>query len=349
MAAKKKEDGKAYQKLKKDLAEGTLGQLYLFYGEEAYLRDHYLSQMKKQLAGAMEAFNVHRFAGRNLTVHTLSQAVDSLPVQSARTLLVVDDYDLYKSGEREALMALLADLPDYCCLVFVYDTISYQPDARTKLHAVLREHGSAVEFAKQEQDDLVKWVRRRFAALDRDIAPKDAEYLIFLCGGLMTGLVSEIEKIGAYAKNRTVGRREIDAVADPVLDAVVFQMTDAVTRRDLEKAAAVLGDLLRMQQPAVMILAVLGKQMRQLYTARLALDEGKDAAYLKTVWGMHSAYPAQLLLTGARRFDAGWCRRAVRLCAEADLELKRSSTPEKALLATLLMRLAEVPGRKGAL
>ena len=38
MAKKEKADSAAYQKLKKDIADGTIGRLYVFYGEEAYRR-----------------------------------------------------------------------------------------------------------------------------------------------------------------------------------------------------------------------------------------------------------------------------------------------------------------------
>ena len=39
MPPRGKPDKAAYQKLKKDLKEGTLGSLYVFHGEEVYLRD----------------------------------------------------------------------------------------------------------------------------------------------------------------------------------------------------------------------------------------------------------------------------------------------------------------------
>jgi hypothetical protein len=56
--------------------------------------------------------------------------------------------------------------------------------------------------------------RVRFAALGKEISPADAEYLIFLCGGLMTGHAAEIEKIGAFAKGnglRAGNRRSNDS------------------------------------------------------------------------------------------------------------------------------------------
>ncbi len=60
MPTKAKPDKAALQKLKQDLKGNTLGQLYVFHGEEAYLRDFYLGEMKKKLLpGGMEAFNLH--------------------------------------------------------------------------------------------------------------------------------------------------------------------------------------------------------------------------------------------------------------------------------------------------
>lgn len=124
-------------------------------------------------------------------------------MMSPRTLIVVNDYDLFKApeGERTAMTKILSDLPEYCCLVFVYDTVPYKSDARMrKLAGAIQEKGQVVQFARQQQGDLVDWIGRRFRALGHEIDTADAQYLIFLCGDLMNGLISEIGKIGAFAK-----------------------------------------------------------------------------------------------------------------------------------------------------
>ena len=293
----------AYRQFKKALAQGTLGSLYIFHGEEAYLRDYYLDQMKAKLIPAgMESFNYHLLPGKTLTAQQLAETVDALPMMSQRTLVVVSDYDLFKApeAERNAMTQILSDLPEYCCLVFVYDTVPYKRDARMKkLSGVIRDKGAEVAFVRQGQSDLVDWIVRRFRALGHDIDTADAQYLIFLCGDLMNGLISEIGKIGAYAQNRRVTRQDIDAVAIPVIDAVVFQMTDALTRKEMDRAFSVLHDLLRLQQAPIMILAVLGKHFRQLYTARVALESGEGSRWLMELWGMRSAYPADKLMEWA--------------------------------------------------
>ena len=217
MPPKQKADTAGYQQLKKDLAGGEPGRLYLFHGEETYLRDHYLGRLKELLLiGGMGEFNLHTIPAREMSPRRLEEAVDCLPMMAPRTLVLVRDFDLFKAGEkdREEYARAFAQLPDYCCLVFVYDLIPYKGDARTKLAAAIKQNGTVVNFARQDQGDLVDWVRRRFRALGKEIDTRLACDLIFLCGDLMTNLIGEIEKIGAYAKGGRITREDIDAFAD---------------------------------------------------------------------------------------------------------------------------------------
>jgi DNA polymerase-3 subunit delta len=346
LAQRQKANAGAYRQFKKDLSAGRLGRLYLFYGEETYLRDYYLNQMKKSLLRpGSEAFNFHILQARECSVRALEEAVNALPMMSERTLIAVYDYDLYKLPEaaRAAATYVLNDLPDYVCLVFLYDLIPYKPDGRTKLAAVIKANGSAVEFTRQEQGDLVDWIRRRFHALDHDIDSRLCEYLISLCGDLMNGLISEISKIGAYAKNRVITQADIDAVATPQLDAVVFRMVDGVTAGNYDQAAVVLSDLLHMNEPPIRILAAFSTQLRQLYCARLVLEDRKGVGELMELCQMRSAYPARKLMGAAPRFSLTWCRAAVCAAAETDLAMKSVSGADGGkLLIDLLLKLAQM-------
>lgn len=341
--AQKNTENTALKELKKQLKEHTLGTLYLLHGEEAYLRDHYLNEIKKRiLTPGLEDFNLHTVQGKDANPRVISEAVDCLPMMSERTMVLVTDYDLFKTSDadREALVALFSDLPDYVCLIFVYDLIEYKSDARTKLAQALKSHGLTVPFPHQSQSDLVDWICRRFHSLDKDIDSVQAEYLIFLCGDLMNTLGSEIAKIGAYSKHSRITREDIDAVAVPLLDAKVFQMTDAILNRNFERAAKVLGDLLTQQEPPIMIHALLGKQLRQLYSARLAFEARKSSKYLVDLWKMKSSYPAEKLMQAASRFKRSWCRWAVSRAAQVDLAMKSSGADAAELLTDFLLELA---------
>ena len=343
-AKKPPKSSEAYQKFKADLSAGTVGCAYIFYGEESYLREYYLGELRKKLVPAgFEEFNYHRLEGKDLTVQALTEMAEAMPMLSERTLIVVTDFDIFKLGEeqREKLIALLEDIPPYCCLVFVYDTVAYKPNkTMKKLCKAIGDHVQAVEFRAQDSNDLIAWIARRFRALDKEIDRQTAEYLIFTCGGLMTGLVPEISKIAAYAKGKAITQKDIDDVADPVLSAEVFKLSDAVLQGNYDLAASILGDLLKMQTEPIMILAALGSQLRRIYTARLAIDSGKDKYWLMELWDMKSDYPAKLLLSAAKRTTADWCADAVKMCQVLDRRMKSEKGIDAAgELKLLLVRL----------
>lgn len=337
---------KGYQKLKSDLSAGEIGQIYLFYGEESYLREYYCGALKKALIPAgFEEFNYHKLDGKTVTMAELTEAVEAMPMMAERTMVTVTDCDLFKlrEEERNLLTALLEDFPPYCCLVFVYDLVEYKPNKTyRKLCAALDRNVQTVRFDIQDKSDLLNWIRRRFRALGKEIDAQAGEHLIFTCGSLMTGLIPEIEKIGAYARGKSVTVADIDAVADPVLDAVAFNLTNAVTRGDYNKAADILGQLLKQQEEPFLILAAVGKELRRLYTARIALDEGRDKLWLMEQWGMRSDYPARLLLDAARRTTRAWCANSVKLCQTLDRRMKsEKGVDDEGELKLLLMELAQ--------
>ena len=91
----------------------------------------------------------------------------------------------------------------------------------------------------------------------------------------MSALGGEIGKIAAFAPGSEIRRSDIDAVTEPVLDAVVFQMTDALGAGDYEGALKKLQVLYQMQQEPISILGAVGAHLRRISTARILIDAGK--------------------------------------------------------------------------
>ena len=329
---------------------GSPENVYIFYGEETYLRDRYLEELKALLVPeGFEEFNYHRLSGKGLTVQDLTEVVEAMPMMAQHTLTVVTDMDLFRldEGQRGLLINLLGDFPEYGTLVFVYDVLPYKRDGKMKkLCAAIGDHAQEVEFCQQERDQLLRWMKRRFAAEGHDIDTATADHLLFTCGTLMTDLVPEIGKIAAYAKGERITVADINAVADPILDAQVFDMTNSITAGKYDDAARVLGELLRMQTEPIVILAAVGKELRRLYTARMALDGGKDRLWLKQLWNMSSDYPAKLLMQAARKVDHDWCRTAVLRCQQLDRRMKSMSMPDKQKEDELKLFLMELAGRR---
>lgn len=343
--AQKKADESAYIKLKKDLSEGTAECAYIFWGDERYLLEHYLGELRKRvLDGGMAEFNHRRFDGKTMSAESFTEAVDTLPVFAERTLVEVSDFDLFGCREETklAIKQVIDTLPDYVCVVFIYDTLEFKPDGRVKINAEIKKNFSVVEFRRQEQSDLVNWIARRFKAQDKSIDRPTAEYLAFVSGGLMTPLVGEIEKVSAYNTDRIITRESIDAVVTPVLDAVTYKLTDAIIQRRFDDAADILSDLLAMQEPPHKMIYSISQKMRQLLAAKVCAESGKSYARLMEMCGIKNDWAAKRLMSNAGGVSIGWCREAVRKCSRTALKMNSEGTDYGEMLCALLTELASL-------
>jgi DNA polymerase-3 subunit delta len=196
-----------------------------------------------------------------------------------------------------------------------------------------------VEFAKQEQRDLIIWATRHFAANKKQITPDLCSYLIDITGGTMTALAGEISKICAYSGADNIRKSDIDAVVEPALDAVVFQMTDLMSNGEYGAALLKLRQLLKMQEEPINILAVIGAHFRRLSTARILLDSGKTADDLSALLKIGD-YPARKTMSAAARFSACFYEKAADLILQSDIQMKTSYDDPQRILEVLVMQLA---------
>lgn len=342
--AKKQTTGGGLPELKQALKTKELARLYFFYGEETFLLNHYLSQVKKLLLDPLtESFNFHRFTAETFDLTAFADAVENLPMMAESTLVQVDEIDIFKLNEsdRNKMVDILSDIPDYCTVVFTYLTVAWKPDKRLKkLWEAVEKNGVPVEFAKQDQKDLIAWVTRHFASRQKRISTELCAYLIDITGGTMTALSGEIDKICAYSGANEIVKADIDAVTEPVLDAVVFQMTDLISEGAYGKAFQCLQKLLKMQQEPLAILGAVGGHFRRLSTARTLLDNGRNAYDLQKLCGIPD-YPARKTMEAARRVRPEFCQRAAELVLETDYQMKTSFDDSERLLELLVLTLAE--------
>ena len=309
MAVKKKPNG--VETLKKDLHAGNPGRLYLLYGEEDYLKKHYLEELKTTLVDETFAeFNLVLLEGRGLTPEMLSEAVESYPAFAERKLVVVNDFDLYK------------------------------PHKRTKMHALLDKTACFAEFTHLDERELIAWVRRRVRALGKDMDQDTCAYLIFLCGTSMTNLITEIEKAAAHCTLDEIKRYNIDAVCTRVLDAVIFDLTDAITARRFDKAVVIVGDLLAQKNTEVAIFSAILRHVQRLYAAKLSAQSNGSSNELSALVGSGSSFYAQKLKSAARSVRLEWLRSAVQICGETDAALKSSAADKQKILELALLQMA---------
>lgn len=336
--AKGTDHSTALQQLKQAIREQNPDNLYFFHGEETFLLHHYLEQLKKLILDELtESFNYHRFTNENFTLQEFADAVENLPMMAERTLVHVDDVDLFRlpADTKSKVIEILKDIPDYCTVVVTFLTVVWKSDKE------LTDCGQVVEFARQEPRDLIPWITRHFSAKGKRISTELCNYLIDITGGTMTALSGEIEKICAYSGADHIQKSDIDAVTEPVLDAVIYQITDMMGRGQYGGALDKLHQVMKLQEEPPKILGMIGSHFRKIGTARTLMDNGKQTGDLMKLCGIKSSYSAQKYMDMARRFSPAFCRRASELVLETDRKMKTSVDEPQRLLELLILELAQ--------
>ena len=335
-------DNNNLDRLKSDLKRNSPARLYVFHGEEAYLRQHYLDALKKLVVEDFaEAFNYHRFGPETISLQGVLDSLEALPMMAQRSMLRIDEVNFFALSTEDgaAYAKFFSDIPDYCTVVLVYETQPFKIDRRKKALAEVFDRAVVVEFTQPSDRELVTWIARHLKKADKRITVEDAQYLIHRTGGSMTTLLSELGKLTAYVEEETVTRSHIDLLVEPVLEADVFAITDAIAQGRYETALGTLRTLLQKQEEPLKILGAMGSQFRRLLAAKRLFDGGKRQQDLMKLCGV-GAYPARLAMDSARSLSERFCARAVELCLEADEKLKTSFDDENRVLELLVLELA---------
>lgn len=341
MAKEKKQEKTDYAALMQELRTEGPSRLYVLWGQEEYLRESFFDEIKKLCGVSSSDFNYHRLEGASPDMKALSTAIESFPFMGEKTLVEARGFDInsFRDDKAEELKALLSDIPAHATVVLLLPS-GYEPDGRLAVVKAVKKLGSVIEFTPQPQTLLIKWIVRRFEAMGKSIGKAECERLIFTSGDLMTGLIPEIEKIGSYVKGGTVSQKDIDAVAQRIPEANVFEMTDRLSQKNFDEAARLLAELLQSGEHPIKLLSMIGLQIRRLYTAALAKEQGLGRDFIMESCKISYGFLADKLISSARGFTASQLARAVELCAQADYRMKSSSEDDEDILKELFIKIA---------
>lgn len=349
MAGKnRRDDNEEYERLRQALRAGTPDRLYAFWGEERYLLEDCVARLRALVPDGTAEFNHRRLDGRTLSMESLREAVDAFPAFSPLTLTEVTDLDFSKLGEddRRELLEILSDIPDHATVVFIFDTVEFKLDGRIKANQELKKLMTSVEFCVQGEASLTRWIARHFGRYGKRITRDGAEKLIAMTGGYMTALHGEIEKLAAYCEGETVEARDVEAVVTPVLDAEVYNLTDAILAGKGDLAIEKLGELLRMNEAPHRLMFSISMKLRQLLAARILLDEGSGTGELMELCSIRYEFQARSIMAIARRVSLSTCRDLIRLCSDAAYKLNSSSGDNGEVLTEFVMRVILMMGER---
>lgn len=337
---KKQDEGSIYKLEIKALKEKGPERLYFIYGPEDYLSSAFLGELRNLcLPEGDDGFSLKCFEGPSLDLSSLREAVNAMPFLSDRTFVELHNIDTNKLSDPDGFVKVLSDIPDYCTVVFSQD-FTFEPDGRLKITKFLKTQGHTLFFKTQEDGVLVPWIRKRFSSFGKKIDGDACDRLMFISGTLMNRLIPEIAKIAGAVSGDTVTAEDINLLANRIPEADVFEMVDAISDKNIDLAATLLGELLfdKKTEP-IMVLGLIGLNMRRLYGVKLVMKAGLGAKGVSELMKTNWTSLINKTMASAKRFSENFLMDSVRLCAETDYLMKSGTEDDAELLKELVFRL----------
>lgn len=319
---------------------------YLLFGDEKYLVSYYTKKIIKSVAGDnLNDFNFQVFNKENIDINDISASVESLPLMSQKKCVLVNDLDIdsLKDKEKNILIDIISDLPKTTVMIMSYPTLEIDFKRNSKWKNFISKVnglGTIIEFEKRGlqalERQLVSWAKKRGATLSLINASK----IIKLCGDDLHTLSSEIEKLCAYVDYSEITEDVIEAVVTKNLETNVFALSNAVARKDYEKAFRSLDLLFYQKEEPVAILAVLSSIFVDMYRVRVSIESGKDPSELAKYFDYRNKL---FKLKNAQRDSNNISTENIRKCLDilidTDIMLKSKRTDKRVVMEELISKL----------
>jgi DNA polymerase-3 subunit delta len=299
--------------------------IFALIGEEALLVRRALERLlAERLPPAARDFNFDRFEGREVEARKIAEIAKTLPVLSPRRLLLIREAEAIKKGELERLEPLLVSLPETTDLVFAAGKV----DRRLRFWQRVAEFGKVREFRPLYPREVPAWVAEEAGSRGFRIDADAVSWLVAALGTDLSLLHATLEKLDLLRGDRkAVSLPEVEACVAAFSWKSVFDLTDAVGRKDLGQAAALFKRMFAAGESPVALLALLARHFRILLKVKEGGTAGIPPFFLKDYQRQSSAFrKEELLEKNERLFHADWA-------------LKSSPLPSTILFEQLLFDL----------
>lgn len=316
---------------------------YVFHGEDEFTCAETLADFKRRLGPPDTVdLNTTRFDGKSLTLANLRHACDAIPFLAERRLVIVEGLLTRITSQKEYLAALadyLPRLPETTRLVFVEDKSLSAKHPILKL-AQQEERGYVKRFDAPNAKTLPGWVEKRARKHGGAIEPQAAHQLATVVGADLRLLDQEIFKLVTFTNaERPITKADVDAVVPYAQDAVVFDMVDALGRRDGRTAAQTLHRLLEMGEHPLRLLAMIVRQFRLLIQVGELKAQGNTSRDIAKALKLHP-FPAGKLCNQATHFTAAQLETIYRHLLDTDVAIKTGKMEAEVALDLLVAGLA---------
>ena len=306
------------KRIAQDIKNGQFNNIYLLYGEEAYLRRQYRDNLKKALVAEDDTLNCTSYSGKDINVNEIVDIAGTMPFFAERRVIIIENSGWLKSGE-DRMVDLIKNLPDTTYIVFVESEV----DKRSKLYKAVTAKGYAALCEMQDETMLKKWIMGLLKKENKRITPDALNLLLDKTGTNMENIRREVEKLVCYRYfDEGIPVEDVEALCIVQVQNKIFDMVEAVAQKRQKEALDWYYDLLALKEAPMKILALISRQFHMLLQVKEMRQKGYPEADIAKQTGLNAYYLKKKYIPQAAQFQISQLETALRKCVEAEEDVK---------------------------
>lgn len=279
----KKTTENALTVVKQHIKDKTISQVYLFYGEEVFLKNMYLPKIKELgYDGSFADFNDIRI-NSDTSLGDIDALWDSYPMMSDKKFIYVKNSGAFSGSKKKSengasfseISAFwtekLKDIPEYIFLIFDEKDV----DARTASYKALTKVGTALKFDYWNDYEILSWVERGFAKAGKKIDKSVAQNFINICNKGLSDIKNEMDKLISFCDSEIL-QSDVDRLVTKSVDIQVFDITENIISGNIKKAINILADMRTQNMSATEIFFLIFNTFDRLLRTLLMRNEGAN-------------------------------------------------------------------------
>lgn len=322
--------------LTEDIKKREFQKVYLFCGEETYLKRQYKKRLQEAVLGPEDTMNLNIYAGKGIDVRSVMDQADTMPFFAEHRLILIEDSGFFKSANEE-LAKYLKNVPKETILVFVEGEI----DKRGKLYKAVKSEGRVVEFPRQDEKTLMKWILGILKKEEKKITQPTMELFLEKTGTDMENIAAELEKLLCYTMGREVITEKdvIEITAGQTVNKI-FEMIRAIAEKKQKEALDFYYDLLALKEPPMKILFLLARQFHLLMQVKELYEQGYDQRQIGEKIGLQS-FIVKNYIRQTSFFSKRELKQAVQDCVETEEAVKTGKMQDILSVELLIVKYSE--------
>jgi len=269
--------------LNEDLKSGQFKNIYLLYGDEAYLKKMYKDRFTKAMLPEGDTMNFAYYEGKGINPREVIDLSETMPFFADRRFIVMENTGFFKNAAPE-MADYMREVPETTYFLFIENEI----DKRSKMYKAVKDKGRIVELPYQDETTLKKWILGFVKKENKKITEKTLNHFLNKVGTDMENIQKELEKVFCYALNRDeITVDDIDSVCITQITNSIFDMLHAVASRKTEEALELYYDLVALKEPPMRILFMLTREFRLLLQVKELMKQGFDKKEIASKAGIH--------------------------------------------------------------